>query len=100
MEAEARGIGAVHSEVRFPILLRIPELLADASLDRNVLKYYQLVEHTCSKPPRISKMEERMDKLVAYLRKFRDLNIRILVRPLCLIVFRSHGLTRGLIGIL
>jgi hypothetical protein len=25
-------------------------------------------------------MEERMEKLVAYLRKFRDLNIRILVR--------------------
>jgi hypothetical protein len=47
---------------------------------RNVCKYYQLAEHTCSKPPRISRMDERMDKLVAYLRKFRDLNIRILVR--------------------
>ena len=47
---------------------------------RNVHKYYQLAEHTYSKPPRISRMEERMDKLVAYLRKFRDLNIRILVR--------------------
>lgn len=49
---------------------------------RNVFKFYQLAEHTCSKPPRISRMEERMDKLVAYLRKFRDLNIRILVCPL------------------
>jgi len=48
------------------------------SIQKNVLKYYQLAEHTCSKPPRISRMEERMDKLVAYLRKFRDLNIRIL----------------------
>ena len=46
-----------------------------------MLKYYHLAEHTYSKPPRISKMEDRMDKLVAYLRKFRDLNIRILVRP-------------------
>ena len=47
---------------------------------RNVLKFHQLAEHTCNKLPRISMMEERMDKLVAYLRKFRDLNIRILVR--------------------
>ena len=57
---------------------------------RNVLKYYQLAEHTCSKPPRISMMEERMDKLVAYLRKFRDLNIRILVRVF-LITFGVMG---------
>jgi len=56
---------------------------------RNVQKYYQLAEHTCNKPPRISRMEERMDKLVAYLRKFRDLNIRILVR----ILFFILGLT-------
>ncbi|KAF9783841.1 hypothetical protein BJ322DRAFT_882184 [Thelephora terrestris] len=52
--------------------------LLEQSIQKNVYKFYQLAEHTCSKPPRISKMEERMDKLVAYLRKFRDLNIRIL----------------------
>lgn len=72
-----------------PIFVRSP---FDIFLRRNVEKYYQLAEQTSSKPPRISRMEERMDKLVAYLRKFRDLNIRILVR----IFFyhtRSHGLT-------
>jgi len=60
--------------------------LVDILPGRNVLKYYQLAQHTCSKPPRISKMEERMDKLVAYLRKFRDLNIRILVRHFLIIL--------------
>ena len=79
MEAEARDIRTVHSKVRYPILSYFARSLVDMLLDRNVLKYYQLIEHTCSKPPRISRMEERMDKLVAYLRKFRDLNIRILV---------------------
>lgn len=59
----------------------------DISPRRNVLKYYQLAEQTSSKPPRISKMEERMDKLVAYLRKFRDLNIRILVRVFLIALF-------------
>lgn len=52
--------------------------LLEQSIQKNVHKFYQLAEHTCDKPPRISRMEERMDKLVAYLRKFRDLNIRIL----------------------
>ncbi|KAF9648426.1 hypothetical protein BDM02DRAFT_2278153 [Thelephora ganbajun] len=52
--------------------------LLEQSVQKNVLKFCQLAEHTCSKPPRISRVEERMDKLVAYLRKFRDLNIRIL----------------------
>ena len=84
MEAETRVMGAVHREVRFPTPSCFANPLIDISPDRNVFKYYQLVEHTCSKPPRISRMEDRMDKLVAYLRKFRDLNIRILVR-LCLI---------------
>lgn len=52
--------------------------LLEQSVQKNVHKFYQLAEHTCDKPPRISRIEERMDKLVAYLRKFRDLNIRIL----------------------
>ena len=73
-------MGAVYPEVRFHVPFCFVSPSTDILSDRNVLKYYQLVEHTCSKPPRISRMEERMDKLVAYLRKFRDLNIRILVR--------------------
>ena len=80
MEAKARVVGAVRSEVRFPIPRFFMELATNIQPRRNVHKYHQLAEHTCNKPPRISKMEERMDKLVAYLRKFRDLNIRILVR--------------------
>jgi len=80
VEAEARVVGAVHPEVRLPSLSCFVNPPIYILSDRNVFKYYQLVEHTCSKPPRISRMEERMDKLVAYLRKFRDLNIRILVR--------------------
>jgi len=90
VEAEARVVGAVHPEVRFPFLSRFVNPPIDMLPDRNVSKYYQLAEHTCSKPPRISRMEERMDKLVAYLRKFRDLNIRILVRFLLI--------TLGLVG--
>ena len=80
MEGEARTVGAVYSEVRHPILSCFLKSSVYIFPDRNVLKYYQLAAHTCNKPPRISKMEERMEKLVAYLRKFRDLNIRILVR--------------------
>jgi len=86
MEAEARVVGAVHSEVCSAIPSCAVKSLIDVLPCRNVLKYYQLAEHTWTKPPRISRMEERMDKLVAYLRKFRDLNVRILVR-LFLITF-------------
>lgn len=82
MEAETRVIGTVHSKVRSIFPSCFTKSSADILPYRNVTKYYQLAEHTCSKPPRISKMEERMDKLVAYLRKFRDLNIRTLVRIL------------------
>ena len=80
VEAEAPVVGVVHSEVNFLLPSCFVKSVINILPNRNVLKYYQLAEHTCSKPPRISRMEERMDKLVAYLRKFRDLNIRILVR--------------------
>ena len=82
MEAETRVVGAVHSEVCSIFLSCLCEAVIDILPCRNVYKYYQLAEQTYSRPPRISRMEERMDKLVAYLRKFRDLNIRILVRNL------------------
>ena len=73
----------------------IVEKSVDIRTFRNVHKFYQLAEHTCDKPPRISRIEERMDKLVAYLRKFRDLNIRILVRLFFEIVFWPHDLIRS-----
>jgi len=84
VEAETRVVGAIYSKVCS--IFSSCEVTVDALPCRNVHKYYQLAEHTCGKPPRISRMEERMDKLVAYLRKFRDLNIRILVRIFLIIV--------------
>lgn len=48
-------------------------------VDRNVRKYYQLATLTAEKPPRVNHLDDRIEKLTAYLHKFKDLNGRILV---------------------
>lgn len=51
----------------------------ESSVQKNVRKYYQAAIQTARKPPRINHLDDRMSKLNAYVRKFRDLNMRILV---------------------
>ena len=78
LESQARSYRVIGAKVKkspdFVFVMYIAHFFS-----RNVRKYYQLATQTAKKPPRINHLNSRIDKLHAYLRKFKDLNVRILV---------------------